>query len=85
MNRVVITRRMMPKEWGIYMLCFMGVCAEEDATDEEILEICNSENPCGTTNGWTRVIREAVSEIEEKLTPVICADDPGRVHFIVAC
>ena len=51
MNRVVITRKMV----GI---CHMQVCVEKDCSDEEILEVCNSENPAGTSAGWCEVIQQ---------------------------
>ena len=30
-------------------LCGMQVCAVHDATDEEVLAVCNRENPSGTS------------------------------------
>ena len=46
MDRVVVTNM-----WcGIV---HMQVCAVEDATDNEILVVCNRKNPSGTTNGWS--------------------------------
>ena len=36
----------------------MGVCAVNEATDQEILRVCNQENMSGTSNGWAHVIRE---------------------------
>lgn len=30
-------------------ICHMQVCAAKDATDDEILKVCNYENPSGTT------------------------------------
>lgn len=38
MNKVIIASPMI----GI---CHMSVCCEKDATNEEILEVCNGENP----------------------------------------
>jgi hypothetical protein len=37
-------------------ICHMQVCAEKDVTDEEILKICNEQNPSGTINGWSTVL-----------------------------
>ncbi len=72
--------------------CFVGlinmqVCAVADATDDEILEVCNRENPCGTTNGWAKVVREPDGEFGEpaEAAPVPCEDHEGRVHFLVSC
>ena len=72
---VVITRSFL----GI---CHMQVCATWHVTDEEILRVCNSKNPSGTSLGWCRVIR---SQDEGKLAPVPCADDSSRLHILVAC
>lgn len=65
----------------------MQVCAESDATDEEILEVCNRDNPAGTTNGWSEVIREPDGSLgkEENKAPIQCEDHPGRTHFLVLC
>jgi len=72
MTRVTITRTFCG-------LIHMQVCTVPDATDEEILDVCNRENPSGTTWGWTRVVREGEGE------PVPCGDDAGRVHVLVSC
>jgi hypothetical protein len=76
-QRVIVTRAIM----GI---CHMQVCACKDATDEEILATCNSENPSGTQNGWS-VVCHADDEFWGKLAPVKCEDDPERIHYMVAC
>jgi len=62
-------------------LCRMGVCVVKDATDEEILSKCNSDNPSGTMNGWVKVIREKGTS----QSPVACVYDPDRLHLLVAC
>ena len=76
MERVVVTKAML----GI---CGMQVCAAKDATDEEILEVCNCENPAGTINGWGIVTRDDKEYPDNN--PVQCADDSERLHFIVFC
>jgi hypothetical protein len=76
MDRVVVTSPWMG-------LIAMQVCALKDATDEEILKVCNRDNPAGTTNGWCTVVRKDEEHPERK--PVLCADDPERMHFIVLC
>ena len=79
--RVVVTRAMV----GI---AHMQVCAVADATDEEILDVCNRENPAGTTGGWQRVCRHEADEIDFwgwGKAPVACQDDPTRIHLLVAC
>jgi hypothetical protein len=72
MKRVEVTNPMV----GI---CHMQVCTMADVTDEEILDVCNHENPSGTTGGWSQVIRSGEGE------PVTCREDNNRKHFLVAC
>lgn len=67
---------------GIYALCYMRVCAHKDAQDDEILRVCNEQNPSGTTNGWATVVRE---EDDRWPGPVQCADDETRQHIVVLC
>jgi hypothetical protein len=57
-------------------ICHMQVCAEKDVTDEEILKICNEQNPSGTINGWSTVLRNET---------VKCADNPDRLHLLIRC
>jgi hypothetical protein len=76
MNRVEVINPMI----GI---CFMQVCAVSDATDKEILGVANSENPSGTTNGWSEVAREDYED--ERFRPITCGDDENRKHFILIC
>lgn len=75
MNRVEIT-------WPFAGIASMQVCAVADATDEEILDVCNSLNASGTSNGWTQVIRK---EGDEWQTQCACGDYPDRIHFMVNC
>ena len=87
MERVVITKKM-ALEAGAFGLAMMQVCAASDASDEEILEVCNRDNPTGTTNGWSDVVR-TVDESNPFRTankmPIACDDDPSRLHFVVLC
>lgn len=76
MKRIEITR-------GIVGIYAMQVCAEQDVTDEEVLAVCNRENPAGTELGWTQVARADFKQ--ENLRPVACNDDPGRLHLIAVC
>ena len=78
-ERVIVTRPMV----GI---CHMQVCTMHDATDEEILAVCNRENPSGTSNGWSTVIRAtAVDETWGDTRPVACGSEKDRRHFLVSC
>lgn len=65
---------------GIVGICHMQVCVVPDATDEEIIAVCNQENPAGTTNGWVRVVRNG-----DRQGPMPCANHEGRIHLLVAC
>ncbi|MFA5015737.1 MAG: hypothetical protein WC549_09405, partial [Actinomycetota bacterium] len=63
----------------------MQVCAVNDATDEEILEVCNGENPSGTSAGWNTVIRtekDLSASIRETFLPIACDEIAGRTHFL---
>ena len=81
LNKVIVTHPMIG-------LCYMQVCAEKSATDEEILRVCNAENPSGTRAGWSKVIRKIKkgdpSAIKRNL-PVQCEEYPDRMHFLVVC
>ena len=79
-KRVLVTRPMVG-------LCHMQVCSVPDATDAEILQVCNGENPSGTSGGWGTVIRLPAGKDEFFQTPgpVPCADDPSRLHMLVGC
>ena len=81
MERVMVTRAMM----GI---AGMQCCAVADATDTEILAVCNRENPSGTRNGWSSVVRSVIVDNMfrgEQAQPVTCGDYPDRQHLIVLC
>lgn len=80
-ERVMITR-------GMVGICHMQVCAVPDASDEEILEVCNRLNPSGTQGGWGSVVREVPTEgiwANPEMEPKPCAAHAGRTHFLVAC
>jgi len=63
-------------------LLSMIVCVEGEATDEEILAVCNSQNPSGTTLGWCEVLHGA---FPESGGPVQCSEYPERTHYVVIC
>jgi hypothetical protein len=78
MDRVEIAK-------AVHGICHMIVCAEDDVTDEEILTVCNRDNPSGTTGGWQDVIREVGRYHSKNQLPVKCKEYEGRTHFMVAC
>jgi len=73
-DRVTVTR-------AVVGIIHMQVCAVPDATEQEILEVANRENPSGTQGGWGYIEREG------ELGPVPCTaeDANGRIHFLVGC
>jgi len=80
MGRVEVTRIMV----GI---CHMQVCTVEDATDEEILTVCNRDNPSGTSNGWSVVHRHEDPDdtVFHTPGPGPCEEHDGRLHILVSC
>ena len=82
--RVEVTRTAMrPSTHGLYAFCTMQVCAVADASDEEILRVCNAENPSGV-NPWDTVVR---TDDDHKVMPGRnpCAEHAGRFHYLVLC
>ena len=77
MNPITITRNMMGP-------CHMQVCCIPEATDEEILTLCNKQNIAGTVNGWTQVCHES-TDSWPNVAPVPCEMYPGRTHYMVSC
>ena len=67
----------------------MQVCVVDDATDEEILKVCNKQNPQLVARGWHTVVRseEHAEElgVDPAAKPGPCADVQGRIHKIVLC
>ena len=56
------------------------VCAVNDATDEEILVVCNK--ALRRMPGWCRVVREG-SNVPTVLWPRPCPEYPDRIHYVV--
>lgn len=76
LDRVIVTR-------PILGITGMQVCCVKDATDEEILKVCNTQNPSGTTGGWQVVVRDENSKYAAG--PVVCDDDKDRLHIVIIC
>ena len=81
MEQVVITQTTMAVP-GIFGVATMQVCVQKDATDEEILDVCNVENPSGVTGGWSEVVRKNEDRYQGA---VQCEDHVDRLHLIVTC
>lgn len=73
MERVLITR-------PFYGLAAMQVCAVADATDQEILAVCNTRNPW-RASGWSMVVRD--DKEHPNCNPVQCEEHPDRLHILV--
>jgi len=82
MKDVEIIQAMGSAEAGIFALCYMRVCANRKASDEEVLGVCNRENSPGTSGGWSSVVRE---KSDKWAGPVTCSDHADRQHIIVLC
>lgn len=71
----------------VFNIFTMQVCAVDDASDEEILSVCNRENPSSIENGWSVVLRNSTCDgsfgREENKRPVACSMHPGRTHLLV--
>ena len=83
MDRVVIT-----KSWA--GLAGMQVCVIADATDEEILDVCNRLNPAGISGGWSEVVRTINTDAPgifdtQGMLPKQCEDHADRMHYLVTC
>lgn len=67
----------------------MQVCVVEDASDEEILAVCNRENRQLVTSGWHTVVKskEHAKEcgVDEAAAPGKCVECKGRWHKIALC
>lgn len=67
----------------------MQVCVVQDATDQEILEVCNRENPQLVSRGWHTVVRDAAHAreigVDECAAPGKCVECPDRLHKIAIC
>lgn len=79
---VIISRSFGDPKAGIYAFCYMQVCVRKGVSDEDILRVCNADNPSGTSNGWTRVIR---ADEDHWPGPTQCADQCDREHILVLC
>ena len=62
----------------------MQVCVPKTATNKEIKDFANDENPAGTRNGW--FIRKQGDELlggaDERTQ---CEDDKEKVHIMLDC
>jgi hypothetical protein len=67
----------------------MQVCVMKDVTDEEILAVCNSENPQMVTGGWHTVVKDKKHArrlgVDECSAPGQCVECPNRLHKIAIC
>jgi len=67
-----------------YGMLSMQVCIPTSWTDAEVEAFANTENPAGTTAGWS--IRKRGDKLlagdDER---VVCSADAGMVHVVLDC
>ena len=67
----------------------MQVCVMEGVPDDEILSICNAENPQLVSGGWHTIVRDAAHAaelgVDTTAAPGKCVECPGRWHKIALC
>lgn len=67
----------------------MQVCVKPEVPDEEILQVCNRENPQLVSGGWHTVVRSKEHarkcKVDEVAAPGQCVECPDRLHKIVLC
>ena len=68
-------------------LCHMQVCAHKDVPTDVVEAEANRQNMAGTTGGWFIMIpgSEHVGEDDGNMLPVVCGDDPDRLHYMLVC
>lgn len=64
-------------------ICHMVVCCEVGSKSDEILAVCNSQNPSGTSMGWCTVYKKNAKDKSKR--PVKCNDYENRLHVLVSC
>jgi hypothetical protein len=67
----------------------MQVCVLPEVPDEEILQVCNRENPQLGTIRWHTVVKDVKHAMECVVSPEAapgpCQSRVGRLHKIVLC
>lgn len=74
---VIVTRPFMG-------LCAMQACVKKGQSDKDILSLVNQLNPCGTSNGWMKVVHKGDKKFKNA-APVQCLDYTDREHVIIVC
>lgn len=77
--------KQLPEVW-IYGvgLVYMSICCPANMTDDGLVEVCESQHPCGTTHGWMAATDETFSDGVTP-HPAPCPDREGYVHRLVTC
>ena len=58
----------------------MQVCVPKDWTDEQVKELADRDNPCGTENGW-HIRREGDPALAGAPERVTCSGSDQLVHI----
>lgn len=61
---------------------YMQVCVPKETTDEKVVEFANTENPCGTANGW-QIVRQGSKFLGGDSERVQCAKCSDNVHIML--
>lgn len=60
----------------------MQVCVSKDWSDEKVKEFADTENPCGTMNGWF-IRKEGDKDLNGDHERVVCKSRPNFVHIML--
>ena len=63
-------------------LCYMGVCAPEALTTQEIEEAVITNSPAGTRNNWKLADEDFRGG---QKNGCVCNKDPKRRHYLLSC
>lgn len=60
----------------------MQVCVPKSWTDAQVLEFANTENVCGTQNGW-QIRKQGDKALAGQSERVQCGQHEGKVHIML--
>jgi len=60
----------------------MHVCVPKEWSDHEVLDFAESENQCGTENGWF-IRKQGDKALAGDAERVVCAENANRVHIML--
>lgn len=60
----------------------MQICIPKDWTDEQAKQFADTQNPCGTRNGWF-VCKDGDDILQGDSERVDCLKEPDHVHLVL--